>query len=149
MIHIRSKAYDKALACMDLNLKFCDYRSSFQQASKNTASVLLQGLPTPAQIHWLLLYVKMKAENFPNADIISTLSDTYGLGLTNAMHRLVTRTDRLWGAFAFPHCGDCRSCPIKNICDYDDWKAIVARLNEKMAAGFPHQADMAHLFSNS
>lgn len=149
MIYIRNKAYDKALDCMDLNLKFCDYRLAFQQARENMAPALTEGLPTPAQIHWLCLYLKMKVENCPNADIARTLSDIYGAELTDSMHRLVTSTDRLWGSFAFPDCGDCRLCPINNICDYDRWKSAVGRLNAKMQADFPSQEKMARLFGNS
>lgn len=146
MFHHRHKEWKKAFDCLALAMRLNDYTALYRSAVKTLSAALRQGLPTPAQFYWLALYFKMKSEGCPEVEIESTLGHLYGPQLTRIMRQIVGDEERIFGSLAFPSCGDCGGCRIDGACDYENWKALVTKLNARMESEFPKQDALHRLF---
>jgi len=147
MSYNRLNNYAKAYECLNFVLGLNNYTKLYHKSYTRLSQVLRSGLPSPAQVHWLMLYFKLRSENQSSADINATLLQIYGKDLTNTMYTFVNDPENFFGSIPFPDCPNCESCATNKFCCYTEWKKRIMTLNEKMKSFFPKQEQVEFLIN--
>lgn len=103
-------------------------------------------IDNPSYYSGVLVYLKLKSQNYSQQSIETTLVHMYGKSICDEILADFSEQNDVFAYYDLPNCGNCLVCKIQQCCLYDSWKMIVSNLNIKMQTYFPDQASLQSLF---
>lgn len=114
LINLKLKRYDKAFTYLEQWLE--------DQGEE---------LDNRAYYNCCLLYCKLKLAGAPDEAVVKELTASAGSETAALVIDSMSSTDRIFDSFILPDCGECRLCPVREDCSYEEWSRVNHKILEK------------------
>ncbi|MCU0662762.1 MAG: YcaO-like family protein [Myxococcota bacterium] len=129
-----------------------DYAAAFEHLNAHVQRVTHDNTLSFENYEYIwcaLAALRLPSTNLGSENTQQTLSHIFGEELAGEVMQDIGTPQKGFNNYILPRCGDCGACDLEGHCFYKEWRTLVGRLNEKMAANPIDQLALSKVFQTA